>query len=76
MKISKLTTKGRLTIPADIRRRLDIKPGTRILFSDENNEIKIIPITNKTIQNKMGSLEMKEELLKSLMAEKKIELEL
>lgn len=76
MKISKLTTNGRLTIPADIRNRYDIKPGTHVHFVDENDGIKIIPITNKTIFKNVGFLNTNGALLKSLMQEKKIEREL
>ena len=76
MKISKITTNGRLTISAEIRKKYNIKPGTRIKFVDESDWIKIIPITKKGIRSNIGFLGIGGSLLKSLMEEKKIEREL
>jgi AbrB family looped-hinge helix DNA binding protein len=76
MKISKLTSGGRITIPADLRKKYKLKPGTRVNFSEEENGIKVIPITPETIRANAGFLGMKGKLLKSLMQEKKIEREL
>ncbi len=76
MKILKLTTNGRLTIPAELRKKYNIKPGTRIHFVDEDNGIKIIPVTKETIRANIGFLGMQGKMLKSLLEEKKIEMEL
>ena len=32
MELAKVTSNGQITIPADIRRRLDIKDGDKVLF--------------------------------------------
>jgi len=35
--ISTVTTNGQVTIPADVRRLLGIKPGNKVLFSQREN---------------------------------------
>jgi len=37
METSKVTSNGQVTIPADFRRLLGIKPGNRVLFFQRNN---------------------------------------
>lgn len=39
---AKLTSRGRITIPAEIRKKNKIKPGMKIHFQDEGNRIKMI----------------------------------
>lgn len=76
MKFSKLTTNGRVTIPAELRKKYNIKPGTRIHFIDEEKGINIIPVTKEVIRANIGALGMQSIMLNSLLAEKKIEREL
>jgi len=77
MKIGRFTTKGRVTIPVELRRRYNLKPGTRINFFEEDNGIKMIPITSETIRANIGFLKINgNSLLKALMEEKKKEREL
>lgn len=44
--IRKVTTKGQVTIPAEIRHRLDIKPGDRVAFrmTDDTVELYATPM--------------------------------
>ena len=37
MDTAKVTTNGQVTIPADFRRLLDIKPGNKVLFFQREN---------------------------------------
>lgn len=39
-----VTSKGQITIPADIRRRLSIVKGTKLMVIQEGGAVKIIPI--------------------------------
>ena len=39
MDVSKVTSKGQITIPIDIRRRLGVKEGDKILFIEEQGKI-------------------------------------
>lgn len=39
-----VTTKGQITIPADLRRRLEITEGTKLIITYEGNALKITPV--------------------------------
>jgi len=36
MEVAKITSKGQVTIPHDIRVKMDLKKGDKILFFEEN----------------------------------------
>lgn len=75
MNTARVTTRGRLTIPAALRRRFNIKPGTRIAFIDEHHQIILKPITPKHLKGLRGSLKGTG-VLKALMDDRKREREL
>lgn len=37
--LAKLTTKGQITIPAEIRKRLNVQAGDKVVFLEENGRI-------------------------------------
>ncbi len=77
MKASKITSNGRVTIPADLRKKYRLTLGTRVNLIEEKEGVKIIPVTNETIRVNVEFLGIKgKSLLKTLMEEKKIEREL
>ena len=39
MEVAKVTSKGQITIPIDIRRRLGVKEGDKILFIEEQGKV-------------------------------------
>ena len=41
MELAKVTSKGQITIPIDIRKKLGIREGDKILFMEENDLCKI-----------------------------------
>ena len=46
MSTATITAKGQITIPVEIRRRLDLKTGDKINFLiDEDNLVKFSPVT-------------------------------
>ncbi len=48
MSASTITSKGQITIPADIRKRLDLKPGDKIDFQVEpNGTVRIFACSRK-----------------------------
>ena len=71
------TVKGQIVIPSSVRRKLSIKPGTRIEIEvdEDNQRIILTPITREYIHSLRGKYKGKG-LLKALMAEKKREREL
>ena len=64
---------GKVTIPSIIRKKYNIKKGTKVYFIDENNEIKIVPVTRELIKVNFGIFKTKGNLLKALKEEKKKE---
>ena len=48
MSVSTMTSKGQVTIPADIRRCLHLKPGDKIDFQlEENGTARLFPFSRK-----------------------------
>lgn len=41
MELAKVTSKGQITIPADIRKRLRLKPGDKVLFLEDEGRVTI-----------------------------------
>jgi AbrB family looped-hinge helix DNA binding protein len=71
------TSKGQIVIPSSIRRKFDIKEGTRIQIEvdEEAHEIILKPITRQFIRSLRGKYKG-EGLMQELMAEKRREREL
>lgn len=74
--LAKISTNGRLTIPLAIRKKYHLKSGTRVRIIDDSGEIQIIPITKEVIRKNLGSLNIENSLLNSLLKEKKVDQEL
>ena len=54
-KVVKVTNKGMISIPAEIRKKYNISDGDYILVKEEKNgEIKIIPIESEESLRKKG----------------------
>lgn len=59
MTVATLSTKGQLTIPAYIRRRLHLKPKDKIDIHVEEKEIVLCPIPEDPIEACFGTLKTK-----------------
>ena len=55
MKTSRLTVKGQVTLPQELRRRFGLGPGSRVAFEENSDGIKVRPV-RETILNWAGSL--------------------
>ena len=73
MNKAKVTSRGRVTIPAELRKKLKIEPGTKIAFIDEGDGVLLLPINKEYIRSLAGFLNTKGRALISLMEEKKKE---
>jgi AbrB family looped-hinge helix DNA binding protein len=77
METSYVTTKGQLVVPAKLRRKLGIKPGTKVCFVERGNEILFQPVTKEYIRSMCGMLKSEtsatEELLEERARDKKRE---
>jgi AbrB family looped-hinge helix DNA binding protein len=57
MKFSRLTTNGRVTIPAPLRKKYGLHTGRKVKFELEEDCIRIIPlVTKEKIQANIGFL--------------------
>ena len=70
-----VTTKGQLVIPARIRRKLGIKPGTKVCFVERGNEILFQPVTKEYIRSVCGMLKSDTSVTEELKNERKKERE-
>jgi AbrB family looped-hinge helix DNA binding protein len=70
-----VTTKGQLVIPARIRRKLGIKPGTKVCFVERGNEILFQPVTKEYIRSVCGMLKSDTSVTEDLLEERKKERE-
>ena len=51
MELAKVTTRGQITIPAAIRRRLSVKDGDKVIFFEENGRVIIENSTMIALKN-------------------------
>jgi AbrB family looped-hinge helix DNA binding protein len=76
LETSTVTTKGQIVIPSKIRRKYNIKNGTKVHFYEEKGAIKMVPVTAEMIKRNFGIFSTKGKLLKALNEEKNKEREL
>ncbi len=65
-----LSSKGQLVVPARIRRRYGIKPGTKVRFIERENEILLQPVTKEYIQSVCGLLKSGTSVTRALLKER------
>ena len=65
-----VTTKGQIVIPAKIRRRLNIKKGTKLYIEERGNELILKPVTPEYFERIAGVLQTKGRLSKVLLEER------
>lgn len=71
-----VTNRGMLTIPAKIRKKLNIKDGNKILVSEKNGYIILKPIIDFTKEkNKIFDYEEMVDLMKKRESQKEIDIE-
>jgi len=65
-----VTTKGQIVIPAKIRRRLNIKRGTKLYIEERGDELVIKAVTPGYFEKIAGVLQTKGRLSKALLEER------
>jgi AbrB family looped-hinge helix DNA binding protein len=70
MEIAYVTSKGQLVIPARLRRRYGIKPGTKVCFIERDNEILFQPVTKEYIRSVCGMLKSEISVTRELLKER------
>ena len=59
MSTASVTSKGQVTIPVKIRRLLSLKPGDRLLFEEEGQEVRIRALPKRAVSDFLGALDTK-----------------
>ena len=75
MSILKVSNRGQIVIPFELRKKFGIKPGDRVHCYERNGELCLTPVTPEMIDNNIGFLQTKGKLIRALMAEKQHERE-
>ncbi|MBM3300375.1 MAG: AbrB/MazE/SpoVT family DNA-binding domain-containing protein [Deltaproteobacteria bacterium] len=70
METAHVTSKGQLVIPARLRKRYGIKPGTRVCFIERDHEILFQPVTKEYIQTVCGMLKSETSVTQELLQER------
>ncbi|MFH1422300.1 MAG: AbrB/MazE/SpoVT family DNA-binding domain-containing protein [Planctomycetota bacterium] len=65
-----VTTKGQIVIPSKIRRKFNIKKGTRLCIVEKNNEIVLKPLTAEYFEGAAGILKSGGKTTKALLAQR------
>jgi AbrB family looped-hinge helix DNA binding protein len=66
-----ITTRGRIVIPAQLRRKLGIKPGTKVCLIERGSDIVFQPITRQYIRSLCGMLKDTTSATAELLIERK-----
>ena len=56
MSEARMTSKGQITVPKDVRLKLNLKPGDRVLFIVEDGGVVRLRAANKDISSLVGIL--------------------
>ncbi len=68
-----LSSKGQIILPSELRKKINIKKGSKFLIEFEDNKI-ILTLLNKEFYERLaGSISEKGKLLKALISEKERE---
>ena len=72
--IAKATIKGQVVIPAELRKKYNIKKGSKVnIYEGEGNVIIIKPLPEDPIEASKGMLKGKTSLLKALLRDREEE---
>ena len=69
----RVSSKGQIVIPSELRKKYKMKAGTQIALSDTGTNMVLQPITSDFIRSLMGSLADGPSALESLKEERKKE---
>jgi AbrB family looped-hinge helix DNA binding protein len=70
MEESTMTSKGQIVVPAKLRRRYGIKPGTKVYFIERDEEILFQPVTREYLKSVHGMLMSETSITKELLKER------
>ena len=56
MAIVSLSSKKQITLPAELVRRWDLKQGDGLMFFEDGNSVRVLPIKRKSLLDMRGSV--------------------
>lgn len=75
MKKTTITRKGQIVIPAEIRRRHNIRSGQKFIVSDSGEEIRLVPLKSISIKEAKGWLKTEKSTSELLLEARQLERE-
>jgi len=75
MPMVRVSTKGQIVIPAEMRRQFGIKPGTIVDLSAEGNKIGLRPLPEDPVEASFGAFAHLESMLPGLLQDRREERE-
>lgn len=69
----KISSKGWLVIPADLRRKYRLQPGTRVTVVDYGGVLSLVPIDDDPIASSAGTLRGRTSLTQAIVEEHRAE---
>ena len=70
MEAAFVTSKGQLVVPAKLRRKYGIKPGTKVFFVERGDEILFQPVTRDYVRSVRGLLASSSSIAEHLLSER------
>ena len=70
-----VSAKGWVVIPAELRKKYGIKPGSKLQFVDYGGALELIPVPDNPIEAAAGMLKGGKSLTEALIAEHRRELD-
>jgi AbrB family looped-hinge helix DNA binding protein len=65
-----VSSKGWVVIPAELRRKYDLKPGARVMIVDYGGVLALVPALDDPVEQGHGLLAGKSSLTRALLAER------
>ncbi len=69
MTILSISTKGWVVIPAELRKKYGLKPGTKVRIVDYGSVLAIVPALEEPVQQAAGMLKPGKKLTEALLEE-------
>ena len=69
----KISNKGWVVIPADLRKKYDLKPGTQVHIVDYGGVLALLPALQDPLEQAAGMLTSEPSLAQALLAERALE---